>query len=149
MNIKQTKAFTLVEVTLALGVTAFCLITLLGLLPVGLKSTSDASEEMRAMAAASAIISDLSATPKANTQSNLYAIAIPAAGASSAPVSFTLDESGHQTTGNDKRYLVTGTINPQTGAAPTLVTLQISWPAGASLANAVGSITVFGAFNRK
>ena len=35
-------AFTLIEVTLALGITAFCLLAIFGLLPVGLRSNQAA-----------------------------------------------------------------------------------------------------------
>lgn len=38
-------AFSLVEVTLALGVTGFCLIAILGLIPVGISSNQAASEQ--------------------------------------------------------------------------------------------------------
>ncbi len=40
--------FSLVEVTLALGILAFCLVTMVALLPVGLNSQKDAMEEARA-----------------------------------------------------------------------------------------------------
>jgi len=43
----QRSAFSLVEVTLALGVIAFALIAILGLIPVGLSSARDATEDTR------------------------------------------------------------------------------------------------------
>ncbi len=42
------RAFSLVEVTLALGIVSFALLAILGLLPVGLKSAQDSSEQARA-----------------------------------------------------------------------------------------------------
>lgn len=41
-------AFSLVEVTLAMGIVAFALLAILGLLPVGLKSAQDSNEQARA-----------------------------------------------------------------------------------------------------
>lgn len=45
------RAFSLVEVTLALGVIAFALVALIGLLPTGLKSQQQAQEEAEAVSA--------------------------------------------------------------------------------------------------
>jgi uncharacterized protein (TIGR02598 family) len=39
---RQQAAFSLVEVVMALGIAAFCLVALLGLMPVGLKTVRDA-----------------------------------------------------------------------------------------------------------
>jgi uncharacterized protein (TIGR02598 family) len=39
---RRQDAFSLVEVVMALGITAFCLVALLGLMPVGLKTVRDA-----------------------------------------------------------------------------------------------------------
>jgi uncharacterized protein (TIGR02598 family) len=52
-------AFSLVEVTLALGVAAFCLLAVLGLLPIGVKTNQAATNETIANGILSAIISDL------------------------------------------------------------------------------------------
>lgn len=60
----QTRGFSLVEVTLALGVAAFCLVTVLGLLPVGVKTNQNASQQTMAANILSEIVSDLRATPK-------------------------------------------------------------------------------------
>ena len=45
------QAFSLVEITLSLGLLAFCMITLVGLLPAGLRTQEQAQEESRATAA--------------------------------------------------------------------------------------------------
>jgi len=54
-------AFSLVEVTLALGVAAVCLIVLLGLLPASLKTQQNSIEQTTANAIISTIWSDLRA----------------------------------------------------------------------------------------
>jgi len=57
----QTSAFSLVEVTLALGVAAFCLITVLGLLPTSLKTQQASIQQTTANQIISTIFSDLRA----------------------------------------------------------------------------------------
>jgi uncharacterized protein (TIGR02598 family) len=54
-------AFSLVEVTLALGVAAFCLIVLLGLFPAGLKTQQASIEQTLANGVITEIIGDLRA----------------------------------------------------------------------------------------
>jgi uncharacterized protein (TIGR02598 family) len=56
-----TASFSLVEVTLALGVAAFCLIAVLGMLPVGLKTQQASVQQTTANAIISQISADLRA----------------------------------------------------------------------------------------
>jgi type II secretory pathway pseudopilin PulG len=56
--------FSLIEVTLALGVAGFCLIAIMGLLPVGLKTNQAATQQTTANAILSALVSDIRTTPK-------------------------------------------------------------------------------------
>ena len=51
-------AFSLVEVVLAMGIIAFALIIMVGLLPVGLKSNSDSMVESQAVNLMQALIAD-------------------------------------------------------------------------------------------
>jgi type II secretory pathway pseudopilin PulG len=57
----KTSGFSLVEVTLALGVAAFCLLAVLGLLPTGLKTQQAGIEQTAANTISSQIVADLSA----------------------------------------------------------------------------------------
>ena len=54
--------FSLVEITLALGLIAFCVITLVGLLPTGLNAQQQAQDEARAAVALNQISSAVRAT---------------------------------------------------------------------------------------
>ena len=58
---RETAAFSLVEVTLALGVAAFCLIAVLGLLPTGLKTQQASIQQTTANTICSQVVADLSA----------------------------------------------------------------------------------------
>src|SRR5207247_3042045 len=57
-------AFSLVEVTLALGVGAFCLIAVFGLLPVGVQTNQRATSQTAATSIMANVIADLRSTPK-------------------------------------------------------------------------------------
>lgn len=59
--LSQSSAFSLVEVTLALGVAAFCLVAVLGLLPTSLKTQQGGIQQTTANQIISTIFSDLRA----------------------------------------------------------------------------------------
>jgi uncharacterized protein (TIGR02598 family) len=58
---KPASAFSLIEVVLALGVASFCLIAVLGMLPVGLKTQQGSVNQTKANAIISQITGDLRA----------------------------------------------------------------------------------------
>src|SRR5256884_2039571 len=66
--------FSLVEVTLALGVAAFCLIALLGLLPLGMQTNQSAVSQTAAASILSSLVADLRATARSNPTSPQYDI---------------------------------------------------------------------------
>jgi uncharacterized protein (TIGR02598 family) len=86
--------FSLVEVALALGIAAFCLISVFGLLPVGLNTNSTTLEQANAASAAESILADLRATaltnPPQDQSSPYYQLTIPAAPAASPGTMRTL-----------------------------------------------------------
>ena len=59
--VRRTGGFSLVEVTLALGVAAICLILLLGLLAVGIKTQQSGAQQTIANQIMTVILSDLRA----------------------------------------------------------------------------------------
>ena len=60
--------FSLVEVTLALGVAAFCLIAVFGLIPVGVQTNRNATSQTAATNIIALVVADLRATPKTAPQ---------------------------------------------------------------------------------
>ncbi len=58
----ETDAFSLVEITLAIGVAAFCLITVLGLLPIALKTQQASVQQTTATEILSQAAADLRAS---------------------------------------------------------------------------------------
>jgi hypothetical protein len=72
--------FSLIEVTIALGIAAFCLITVFGLLPIGLDSSQNAAEQTTVSGIATAISADLHSTPlisSTGTTTSRFGLLIP------------------------------------------------------------------------
>jgi len=67
-------AFSLVEVTLALGIAAFCLIAVFGLMPVGVQTNRNATSQTAATNILSSVVSDIRASPKGTGASAQYGI---------------------------------------------------------------------------
>src|SRR5437773_859157 len=76
MKRQFTSAFSLVELSLALGIAAFCLIAVFGMLPVAALTNRNATSQTTATNIMSAVIADLRATPRTNTTSLQFAIPI-------------------------------------------------------------------------
>ena len=142
-SIVSTSAFSLVELTLALGIAAFCLIAVFGLMPVGVQTNRNATSQTAATNIMAAVIADLRATPKANTTSTQFGITF---GTNPPPRYF--DGAGQFTTslGANSRYQLNVTWYGTTGLR--YADLKVTWPAAATPANASGSVEMFAAFDR-
>ena len=143
-------AFSLVELTLALGIAAFCLLAVFGLMPIGVQTNRNATSQTAAANIMAAVTADLRATPKANTTSAQFGITF---GTNPPPLYF--DGSGQFTTslGANSRYQlnVTWNVANSTGACSATLPcadLKVTWPAAATTANATGSAETFAAFDR-
>jgi uncharacterized protein (TIGR02598 family) len=80
MILRFTHGFSLVEVVLALGVVAFCLLAIMGLMSTGLGSNQAAVEQTEAASIATSIASDLRNTLGSSVASPQYDFAFPALG---------------------------------------------------------------------
>lgn len=132
------KAFSLVEVTLALGLIAFCLLGLVGLLPVGLKEVSNSRAES---AAANAV--DLIADALRNgtlTSSGMYVASGSysniswAPGGAEVPVPMDLTLSGMPSSGSAETRLVARVeVTPPSSdfTTPGEARVSVAWPASA------------------
>jgi uncharacterized protein (TIGR02598 family) len=143
MKRRSNCAFSLVEVTLALGIAAFCLIAIFGLMPVGVQTNRNATSQTAATNITAAVVADLRATPKANTTSTQFGITF---GTNPPPLYF--DASGQFATsvGANSRYQLNVTWYGSTGLR--YADLKVTWPAAAIPANASGSVEMFAAFDR-
>jgi len=123
--------FSLVEVILALGIAAFALVAIVALLPIGLKSAGDSSDENRAINLLNAIVASRHATPYEEA-SVVYRL--PALTGVSVPVSGTFGVSEDDVVTTDlenARYRVDYRILPPAsgGGDPYIVRLRVAWPA--------------------
>jgi uncharacterized protein (TIGR02598 family) len=143
MKRRSNCAFSLVEVTLALGIAAFCLIAIFGLMPIGVQTNRNATSQTAATNITAGVVADLRATPKANTTSTQFGITF---GTNPSPLYF--DASGQFTTtlGANSRYQLNVTWYGSIGLR--YADLKVTWPAAATPTNASGSAEIFAAFDR-
>lgn len=137
LRLVPTSAFSLVEVTLALGIAAFCLIAIFGMIPAGLNSNKDSLRETAAASLIAAIVSDLRVTPASAAAANspLYNISFPAAG-SSATTAFFLGDDGSLAAlggpGAAPNFRAAVVINTPTNRSASTARILITWPAPAN-----------------
>ena len=73
-SINSQAAFSLVELTLALGIAAFCLIAVFGLVPVGVQTNRNATSQTTATNVLSSVVSDIRASPKGTGNTAKYKV---------------------------------------------------------------------------
>ena len=153
---RKRTAFSLVEVTLALGVAAVSMLAIFSLLTIGLQTSQRSIEQTTSADILSAVVADLRATPVTSprgnaTTSTQFGINIPAAGGTGTTTLF-FNSAGQFASSqqSDSRYRLTLIFVATGGGAKTatLADLQMTWPAGASVTNAQGSAEMFAAFDR-
>ena len=140
----KNSAFSLVEVTLALGVAAFCLLALFGLIPVSMQTNRNATNQTAATSIIAGVVADLRATPTANSTSAQFGITF----GTNATLYF--DGAGQATTlpTTNSRYQLNVTWNNAPPTGLQYADLKVTWPATAAVANATGSTEIFAAFDR-
>src|SRR5262245_18920339 len=140
----KSSAFSLVEVTLALGVAAFCLIALFGLIPVSMQTNRNATSQTAATSIIAGVEADLRATPTANATSAQFGITF----GTNATLYF--DGAGQATTllTTNSRYQLNVTWNNAPPTGSQYADLKVTWPATATVANATRSTEMFAAFDR-
>jgi uncharacterized protein (TIGR02598 family) len=141
----RAAAFSLVELVLALGVVAFCLYAVFGLMPVGMQTNRNATSQTAATNIIAAIVADLRTTPAAVTTSPQFAITF------GTNKTLYLDASGQASTSlsPDSRYQ----LNIKWNSAPTglyYADLTVTWPAPVDPTTTTpsGSVEIFAAFDR-
>ena len=152
------RAFSLIEVTLALGVASFSLLAVFALLPVGVQTNRNAISQTAAAGILASVVADLRATPKppAVNTSSQYQIVF----GTSKTLYFdsvgrcSIDLNGSTKTDGSTwapslqtRYQLNITFPWNSGLAYG-ADLKVTWPAAATPANASGSTETFAAFDR-
>lgn len=79
--LKSQKGFSLVEVTIAIGLMSFCLVAMVGVLPVGLSQERRSTDQLLALQAMTALISDFKSsdltTSNSVTRTKTFGIQVP------------------------------------------------------------------------
>lgn len=140
-----SRAFSLIEVTLALGIFATCILTVLALLPIGTGAQRDAVGKSIAVEILSEVVSDLRMTPKTINTSAQFRITF------GTPSTLYFDGNGAATDSPDEQtYRLTINFPPNDAGSfsATLVDLKITWPATVDPASTAGVVETLGAFDR-
>ncbi len=143
----RLRGFSLVEVTLALGIAAFCLVAVFGLLSVGLNTSNTSVEQTIATNFLSSVASDLRTAPNPPptkgqaTTTTVYKIAIPATSSTAgAAQTQYLDANGQPTTSLlNASYDLTVQVQPGAGRNAAIAHVTLSWPATPTIYDTVNS----------
>lgn len=135
ISFRRSRAFSLIEVTMAIGIAAFCLLAIFALLPLGVTTNKNSINNTIAAGLAASIAADLRAVPPsaaAGTKSPLYHLDPATAG--TLPDLY-LKEDGSIKARNDADYVAKITLTqPKAATVPeaTTVYIQICQPAAAA-----------------
>jgi uncharacterized protein (TIGR02598 family) len=138
---RKKGAFSLVEVTIALGIVAFAVVVLFALLPTGVSTVQQGQLEEGATEILTAVATDLRSTPSGTTNTPIFRLPVRVPSPSAQTLYFggagerVLDVEG-------ARFRLTAT--PQTNQNPRLSTwhLSVSWPASPQAATGGQAETV-------
>jgi uncharacterized protein (TIGR02598 family) len=142
-SLRCSAAFSLVELTLALGIAAFCLIAVLGLVPVAALTNRNATSQTAATNIIASVIADMRAT----TSSTSPQYNIPFGTART----LYFDGAGQFTTslGANSRYRVRVTF-PLSPSGLSYADVKATWPAPVDPVTTTpsGAVEIFAAFDR-
>jgi len=160
MNWQRTCGFSLVELTLALGVAAFCLLAVFGLMPIGVQTNRNATSQTRATNIMAGIIADLRATSTSSTTSAQFGITFGTCkrlyfdSEGQVTASGTCDETITLPPTSRYQLNVTWNVPNSTGACSAVLPcadLRVTWPAAVDPTTTTpnGSAEMFAAFDRR
>ena len=147
-------AFSLVELTLALGIAAFCLIAIVGLMPVGVQTVRNAASQTAATNILSSVVSDIRASPKGSDPTVQYKIrtgkgtrttvCFDGQGGFSPPYAL---ETACPANYRYRLYVRIYPISAQPAYLATYAYLKVTWPAAAPItATPSGSVETVATF---
>lgn len=145
MNKRFTSAFSLVELTIAIGVAAFCLIAVFGLVPVGVQTNRNATSQTAATSIMAAVVADLRATSTTANTSSQFAISFGTSGTQTRYFDGAGTASLLLTATSRYRLDITWSPAP---SGLRYADVKVWWPAAATAANASASTEMFAAFDR-
>ena len=135
MKKKKRAAFSLVEVTLALGVAAFCLLAIFGLLPVGLSANQATVQQTEAANVAALVEADLRSTPLGSGVSAVYGFAF---NSGTGAVYYFKGDGTRQAQAGGATYRLAVSTGTAAAMQATPVAVLVTWPAEADPGQAIG-----------
>ncbi len=157
---RSAAGFSLIEVTLALGVAAFCLIAVIGLMAVGLKTQQASVQQTKANAIISQIVADLRAAMRLppGQQSKQFSLTGHWAAQASPDQLYFMTDGTFITGSTNQSTAPTGAVfrasvtylKPPTETT-SLADVTVSWPAQVdpTTGTPAGKVETFAAINRQ
>ena len=139
------RAFSLLEVTLAVGIAGFCLLAIVGMLPLGLSNNLSSIHQAAAASLTGGIIADLRSTPKTTNASPRYGVPFSTG---TARWSASFSDDGTPSTTASAPYLATVAINLDANLLAA-VNVKITWPAAVSANKALEAFEITTAIDRR
>jgi uncharacterized protein (TIGR02598 family) len=143
MKHRSCSAFSLIELTLAIGIAAFCLLAVMGLIPIAVQTNRSATSQTAANNIVASVIADMRATT--SPTSPQYGITFGTA------KTLYFDSAGQFTTslGANSRYRTSVTF-PASPTGLSYADIRVTWPAPVDPTTTTpsGSVEMFAAFDR-
>jgi uncharacterized protein (TIGR02598 family) len=141
LNKRSRGGFSMIEVTLALGIVSFAILTTLGLLAVGLDVNRDSVYNTEAASVAREVAADLQMMEDWSDTANLsprFQIPAPPPSGSTAPETLYVTRAGSYLDGGSitdaerisALFRVDVSFGPTSGALPPVIHILVSWPTG-------------------
>jgi type II secretory pathway pseudopilin PulG len=173
--LRSVAAFSLIELTLALSVAAFCLLAVIGLMPVGVQTNRNSTSQTFATNIAALVVADLRAAKTASPMLGITPIpadptsppqfiqpdVVPCSGGQTSATSQVLyfDSQGqclsclHLSTSNSLYRVIVTFVKNTTATATTgstYVNVKVTWPAAIDpcVVTPSGSVEMFAALDR-
>ncbi len=157
MKQRNWSAFSLIEVTLAIGIAAFCLIAVMGLIPIAVQTNRNATSQTAATNIIASVMADMRSTTSATSPQ--YRITFGAAktlyfdsvGQVSCDLAGTqkADCVSAWSPAIQTRYRLTATF-PTSPTGLSYADIRVTWPAPVdpTVTTPSGSVEMFAAFHR-
>jgi len=140
---------------MALGIALFCVVVLLGLIPLGIQVEKASGDQAVAVNMASAILADVRSIPEDRAESPLFGIALPAAGQEDPVVTelhgTPFGEIGVPGEVEDPHFVFTIRALPPEEAIvyePVRLLLEVGWPVRADNEPPDNTLKLYGTYNR-
>lgn len=144
--------FSLIEVTLAVGIIGVCVATMQGLVPIGIKAARIATEETASTTMLAAVATDLRCSASGSNVSSRYGISMPDSGQASSTNLFLMEDGTLASSPTNARFAVAIALSNSPSTTVTSLTtakIKVYWPPSASIDHAQGSVETLTAFNRE